>query len=182
MASTTACAPNSLLSSVISSGRRTAAVLTETLSAPDIRMRRASATERMPPPTASGMNTLRAVRATTSGHDFAGVARCGDVEKDQLVGALAIVAIGQFDRIAGIAQVDEVDALDHAAAGDVETGNDAFGEHSLQLHEIPHDPQSDRPGFLGMKLHAEDVARFEHRGVGQRSKCRPRLSLSASGT
>ena len=34
MASTTACAPNSLLSSVISSGRRTAAVLTLTLSAP----------------------------------------------------------------------------------------------------------------------------------------------------
>ena len=53
-------------SSVISSGRRTAAVLTETLSAPESRMRRASATERMPPPTASGMKTLRAVRATTS--------------------------------------------------------------------------------------------------------------------
>ena len=51
---------------MISSGRRTAAVLTETLSAPDSRIARASATERMPPPTASGMKTLRAVRATTS--------------------------------------------------------------------------------------------------------------------
>ena len=66
MARITACAPNSRLSSVISAGRRTAAVFTETLSAPDIRMCRASATERMPPPTASGMKTLRAVRATTS--------------------------------------------------------------------------------------------------------------------
>src|SRR5580658_5495456 len=66
MASTTACAPNSWLSSLISSGLRTAAVLTETLSAPASRMRRASLTERMPPPTASGMKTLRAVRATTS--------------------------------------------------------------------------------------------------------------------
>src|ERR1039458_1560469 len=59
MASTTACAPNSWLSSVISSGRRTTAVFTEILSAPDSRMRRASATDRMPPPTASGINTLR---------------------------------------------------------------------------------------------------------------------------
>src|ERR1035437_2200943 len=66
MASTTACAPNSLESSVMSSGRRTAAVLTVTLSAPESKMRRASSTERMPPPTASGMKTLRAVRATTS--------------------------------------------------------------------------------------------------------------------
>ena len=66
MASTTACAPNSCDSSVINAGRRTAAVLTETLSAPDMRMRRASATDRIPPPTASGIKTLRAVRATTS--------------------------------------------------------------------------------------------------------------------
>ena len=66
IASTTACAPNSLLSSVISSGLRTAAVLTLTFSAPDNKIVRASATDRMPPPTVSGMNTLRAVRATTS--------------------------------------------------------------------------------------------------------------------
>ena len=61
------------------------------------------------------------------GHDFAGVATGGDVEEDQFVGAIAVVAVGKFDGVAGIAQVDEVDALDDAAAGDVETGDDAFG-------------------------------------------------------
>ena len=60
-------------------------------------------------------------------HDLARVARGGDVEKDQFVGAVAVVALGQFDGVARIAQVDEVDALDHAAAGDVEAGNDALG-------------------------------------------------------
>ena len=63
-------------------------------------------------------------------HDFAGIARGGDVEEDQFVGALLVVAIGQFDGIARIAQVDEVDAFDDAAGGDVETGNDAFGAAS----------------------------------------------------
>ena len=61
------------------------------------------------------------------GHDFAGVAGGGDVEEDQFVGAVAVVAIGQFDGVAGIAQIDEVDAFDDAAAGDVEAGDDAFG-------------------------------------------------------
>ena len=51
----------------------------------------------------------------------------GDVEEDQFVGAVAVVAVGKFDRVAGVAQVDEVDAFDDAAAGDVETGDDAFG-------------------------------------------------------
>src|SRR5579875_1231958 len=66
IASTTACAPNSSLNSRINSGRRTAAVLTLTLSAPDKMIFRASATVRIPPPTVSGINTLRAVRATRS--------------------------------------------------------------------------------------------------------------------
>src|SRR5207244_5536558 len=61
------------------------------------------------------------------GHDGAGVAGCDDVQEDQFVGAIAVVAAGEFDRVAGIAQVDEVDALDDAASGDVETGDDAFG-------------------------------------------------------
>ena len=41
--------------------------------------------------------------------------RGGDVEEDQLVGALGVVALGQLDRIAGVAQADEVGALDDAA-------------------------------------------------------------------
>ena len=57
----------------------------------------------------------------------AGVARGGDVEEDEFVGALLVVAIGQFDGIARIAQVDEVNAFDDAAGGDVEAGDDSFG-------------------------------------------------------
>jgi hypothetical protein len=45
--------------------------------------------------------------------------RGGDVEEDQLVGALGVVALGQLDRVAGIAQADEVGALDDAASVDV---------------------------------------------------------------
>ena len=75
------------------------------------------------------MKTLRAVRGDDVGHDGASVARGCDVEEDQFVGALLVVAVGQFDRIAGVAQVHEVDAFDYAAGRDVETGDDSFGQH-----------------------------------------------------
>jgi hypothetical protein len=52
----------------------------------------------------------------------------GDVQKGEFVGALLVVAAGDLNRIAGIAQIDEIDALDDAAGGDVQAGNDAFGE------------------------------------------------------
>ena len=52
-----------------------------------------------------------------------------DVEKAQLVRARCVVGAGAFDRIAGIDQVDEVHALDHAAVGDVEAGDDPGLEH-----------------------------------------------------
>jgi hypothetical protein len=57
------------------------------------------------------------------------VAGGGDVQKSQFVGALVVVLAGDFHRVAGVAQADEIDPLDHAAGGDVETGNDTFGEH-----------------------------------------------------
>ena len=57
----------------------------------------------------------------------------GDVEEDQLVGALGVVGAGQLDRVAGVAQVDEVDALDHAAGVDVEARDHADGDgHGVQ--------------------------------------------------
>ena len=98
MASTTACAPNSWLSSVISSGRRTAAVLTETLSAPD--MQDAARVGHRADAAADGQRDEDLARGAGHhvGHDFAGVARGGDVEEDQLVGAVAVVAVGQFHR------------------------------------------------------------------------------------
>ena len=62
-----------------------------------------------------------------AGHDFAGVARRGDVEEDEFVGAVAIVTVGEFDGVARIAQVDEVHTFDDTAAGDIQTGDDALG-------------------------------------------------------
>ena len=52
-----------------------------------------------------------------------------DVQKDQFVGPLLLVARGHLDRVAGVAEVDEIRPLDDAAPIDVETGNHAFGEH-----------------------------------------------------
>ena len=61
-----------------------------------------------------------------AGHDVSGIAGRRDVQKNKLVGTLVVVALGEFHRIAGIAQVDEVDSLDHAAAGHIETGDDSL--------------------------------------------------------
>jgi hypothetical protein len=63
---TTHCDPNRSAASDSSSGRATAAVFSETLSAPARSSRSTSATLRTPPPTVSGMNTCSAVRRTTS--------------------------------------------------------------------------------------------------------------------
>jgi hypothetical protein len=49
----------------------------------------------------------------------------GDVEEAELVRARRIIGARLLDRIAGILQIDEIDALDHPAIGDIETGNDA---------------------------------------------------------
>ncbi len=56
--------------------------------------------------------------------------RGGDVEEGELVGPLGVVARGDLDRIAGVAQPDEVDALDDAAVLDVEAGDDALRQHA----------------------------------------------------
>ncbi len=57
----------------------------------------------------------------------------GDVEEAKLVGAGGVIGDGAFDRIAGVAQVDEIDALDDAAFLHVETGNDAGFQHQALL-------------------------------------------------
>src|SRR5690606_27315176 len=57
------------------------------------------------------------------------------VEEDELVGALGGVARGQLDRVAGVAEADEVDALDGAAVADVEAGDDAAGEHGQAVRQ-----------------------------------------------
>src|SRR5207244_8257827 len=98
-------------------------------------------------------------------HDGALVAGCGDVEKDHFVGALLIVAVSELDRIAGVAQVDEVDALHNATAGDIETGDDSLGQHPSEFQKIAHALQTYWPGFFRMELHSENVAVFQHRRI-----------------
>ena len=49
----------------------------------------------------------------------------GDIKEHELVGAFAVIERGQLDGIAGVAQIDELDALDDAAIGHVQAGNDS---------------------------------------------------------
>ena len=80
-------------------------------------------------PPSSGMKQASAVRLTTSKMMPRFSWRRGDVEEAQFVGARRVIGLGGFDRIAGIAQVDEIDALDDAAVLDIETGNEAGLQH-----------------------------------------------------
>ena len=114
-----------------SCGSSTAAVLIATLSAPASSRRSASSTERTPPPTVSGMNTCSAVRATTSTMRRRPLVRRGDVEEAELVGARRVVRRRLLDRIARVAQLHELHALDDAAVLDVEAGDDALRASSV---------------------------------------------------
>ncbi len=80
-----------------------------------------------PPPTVSGMNTCDATASIMSYSRPAVLDAGANVQEREFVGALLVVAPRDLDRIAGVAQIDEVDALDDAAVRDVEAGNDAFG-------------------------------------------------------
>src|SRR6185295_1094199 len=103
--------------------RATAAELIETLSAPDRSKVLMSSMVRTPPPTVSGMKQASAVRRTTSSMmpRFSWVAVMSRKQSSSAPAA----SYG----IAGVAQIDEIDALDHAAVLDVETGDDADLEH-----------------------------------------------------
>jgi hypothetical protein len=66
---------------------------------------------------------------------------CGDVEETQFVRAGTVICDGALDRVAGVAQIDEVDALDDAAVLDVETGDDA----GFEGHDADPAARSPRP-------------------------------------
>ena len=118
--------------SATSSGRWMAAVLTATLSAPARSSRSTSSTEDDSP--ADGERDEHLLGGARDDLHRGGPALVGggDVEEGQLVGALGVVRLGQLDRVAGVAQVLEVDALDHPAAVDVEARDDADGEASCR--------------------------------------------------
>src|SRR5678816_1152041 len=112
--------PNFSAASLTKVRRLTAAVLIDTLSAPQASSLRMSSTVRTPPPTVSGMKQASAVRRTTSKM----VSRFSWLAvMSRKVSSSAPAAI------AGVAQVDEVHALDDAAVLHVEAGNDADLEH-----------------------------------------------------
>ena len=61
--------------------------------------------------------------------DIAVVRGCGDIQECQLIRAGLVVDLGLFHWVTGIYQINEVDALDHSSILDIETGNDALGQH-----------------------------------------------------
>ena len=128
--STSTWLPNRSAISATSSGRWIAAVFTATLSAPARSSRSTSSTRPTPPPTVSGMKTCSAVRETIS----IVVARPSwEAEMSRKVSSSAPSASytwAQLDRVAGVAQLLEVDALDHPAGVDVEARDDPDGEAS----------------------------------------------------
>ena len=63
-------------------------------------------------------------------HRVACIARRGDVEEDELVGAFGVVASRELDRIASVANADEVHALDDAAGVDIEARDHTGAEHA----------------------------------------------------
>ena len=62
-------------------------------------------------------------------HRVPAVARGGDVQEDQLVGALFLVGGRDGDRVARIPQLLELHSLHDATAMDIEARDDADGEH-----------------------------------------------------
>ena len=69
----------------------------------------------------------------------------GDVEEAELVRARRIIGTRLFDRIARIDQVNEVDALDHPAIGDVQTGDDACADRHAAAATDSAAARSSRP-------------------------------------
>ena len=108
MATTTHWAPNSAASSATRLGPVDGGGVDDTLSAPARSSRRASSTDA--DATADGERDEHLLGGAPDHVDdrVAGVGGGGDVEEHQLVGALGVVAGGQLDRVAGVAEADEV--------------------------------------------------------------------------
>ncbi len=70
------------------------------------------------------------MRRTTSSMRAAIFVARSDIEKRQLIGARGVIGDCRFHRIAGITQIDEIDALTTRPSLHVETGNDADLETS----------------------------------------------------
>src|SRR5262245_66648293 len=65
--------------------------------------------------------------------DLALFMRGGNVEKDEFIGTLPVIELGCLHRVAGITEIEEVDALHNPTIFDIKTGNNAFGKHAFAL-------------------------------------------------
>jgi hypothetical protein len=61
--------------------------------------------------------------------------RRSNIEKAELVRALAIVNAGNLDRVTGVPEIQELDAFDYPAGFDIETRDDALGKHTSQFSQ-----------------------------------------------
>ena len=102
------------------------------------------------------------------------VRRRGDVEEDQLVGALGVVAGGQLDRVAGVEQVDELDPLDHPAGVHVEAG-----DHPDRAHAATPSSTVIRPSTSALPVMAPARRRGRRRAAADGSQA---ASASMSAT
>ena len=69
-----------------------------------------------------------------------------NVKKHEFIGTFTVVDLGDFDRIAGIANIDELHPLDHPSLTHVETGDDTFHQHRLcSLHDGKRLAERHRP-------------------------------------
>ena len=137
MATTMHWSPNFSAASLTNARRATAAVLMDTLSAPEASSTRMSSTVAHAAPDgqrheARFGGTLHHIK-----HDVTILVARGDVEERQLVGAGIVVGDRGGDRIAGVAQIDEIDAFDDPAVFHVKTGNDADLEHFQAARAAP---------------------------------------------
>ena len=129
IASTTHCAPNTSASSSISSGRCERGGVDRHLVGARVEHRLGVGDRADAAADRERDEHLVGGAARQLGDRVALLVRGGDVEEHELVGALAVVVGGQLDGIAGVADVDEFDALDDAAGVDVQAGDDALVVH-----------------------------------------------------
>jgi hypothetical protein len=129
MAATTHCAPNASAARVSNSGSSTAAVLTDTLSAPARSRASKSPTARTP---AADRQRHEADVSRPRHHVqqrppplMAG----GDVQEHQLIGARRVVGARLLDWVARVAQIEEVDPLHHPPVLHVQAGDHANRQH-----------------------------------------------------
>ena len=90
----------------------------------------------MPPPTVKGMKTVSATRRTMSITMSRRSWLAVMSRKTSSSAPSPIVYLRLLHRIAGVAQLEKVDPLDHPAVLHVQAGDDAFGEHGIDLVAI----------------------------------------------